>query len=44
MPEWRRSGDSGLETVISGVAPQELERFKEAYDAHEQAEQGMWLM
>ena len=44
MPEWRRSGDSGLETVISGVAPQELERFKEAYDAHEQAEPGMWLM
>ena len=39
-----RSGNFGLETVVSGVAPQELERFREAYDAHEQAEQGMWLM
>lgn len=39
-----RSGDFGLETVISGVEPQELKRLGDAYDAHEQAEQGMWLM
>ena len=39
-----RSGDFGLETVISGVEPQELKRLGDAYDDHEQAEQGMWLM
>ena len=37
--------ESGAETmVISGVEPQELKRLGDAYDAHEQAEQGMWLM
>lgn len=42
--ETLRDGGFGLETVISGVEPQELKRLGDAYDAHEQAEQGMWLM
>ena len=39
-----RDGGFGLETVISGVEPQELKRFGEAYAAHEQAEKEMWMM
>ena len=36
-----RAGSAGLEIMISGVEPQELERFRNAYDAHEQAERAM---
>lgn len=39
-----RSGDSAIEIVISGVEPQELERFCTACAAHQEAEQAMWSM
>lgn len=39
-----RSGDSAIEIVISGVEPQELERFCEAFQNHQEAEQAMWSM
>lgn len=40
VKEVRLAGD-GIEIVISGVEPQELERFRDACEAHEQAEQTM---
>lgn len=36
-----RLADYGIEIVISGVEPQELERFRDTCDAHEQAERAM---
>lgn len=36
-----RTGEDGLEVVVSGVEPQELKRFSLAYEAHEEAEQAM---
>lgn len=39
-----RAGDSAIEVVISGVEPQELQRFNEAYDAFIEAECAMGPM
>ena len=36
-----RCGAGDLEVVISGVAPEELVRFSEAYDAFMEAERAM---
>lgn len=39
-----RPDEAGLGVVISGVEPQELERFCDAYAAHMEAEQAMGPM
>lgn len=36
-----RAGEYGLEVIVDGIGPEELERFRLAYEAHEQAEQAM---
>ncbi len=37
-------GPCGVEIVISGVDPQEMERFCVGFAAHQEAEQAMWSM